>query len=83
MKLSEMDGREVSKISWKTEEGTFQERIFKTGMENGYLSFEDYPGNTQIWIIAIRKITGNETARYNLSEIESIEWKDKKWPKEK
>lgn len=78
MKLQEMDGKEIVSISWLLRNSEMDKREnFTPGVyERAYLSFEYHGDHAVEWIVVEVVATGKEVRRFNVVNLDTIEWKD-------
>jgi hypothetical protein len=81
MKFSEMDGREVARISWAEPEAGALE--FPLRGERAKLSHEYFGSHAENWIVVFTQnilLEEKEIRRYNTRYLDVIIWKEEETP---
>ena len=77
MKLQDQDGRDIKELIWMCTDSngtTDYQRVKPEPHERIYLSYEYYGDHGQLWAVVEKVATGTEIMRYNIRNVDTIDW---------
>lgn len=77
MKLQDRDGKDIKELIWicTAPDGTTDYQSKKPALhERIYLSYEYHGDHAQLWAVVEKVGTGTEIMRYNIRNVDSIDW---------